>query len=306
MTKDLVNIDEKINSLDIVLNSSDQLLKISTRASSSGDIVKFNTLNNDKLQKIADRMVDIDRATKSFGKSNTQTTSKLMSLTMLSPAGTPYQQIKQILAQIERKRTAIKESYIKIKRQKVELKKLERDLSNTEDELDREDILIDIEETLSNISDSILYLEGALKEVGQYQTVYDEIRNSNNIPEDWDELDMELAEIEHHIKNAFRLGLRDIINHNSLGMGTLEYLEQYGINPIAADKFIRDYVNSQKTKLNRMSVSSYDEHMDFLEKMYDMHKNCYKDAMKRMGITNLLDKEFLYLEKNKENIMEVD
>jgi hypothetical protein len=304
MEKALMSIDEKINSLDKVLDSGDKFLKISTRASSSGEIIKFNVLDDDKLQKVADRMVAIDRATTSFGKSNTQTTSKLMSLTMLSPAGTPYQQIKQILAQIERKRTAIKEAYIKIKRQKVELKKLERDLAITEDDLDKEDILIDIEETLSNISDSILYFEGALKEIGQYQETYDEIIRNNNIPEDWDEKDMELSEIEHHVKSAFRLGLRDIINHNSLGMGTLEYLEQYGINPISADKFIRDYVNTQKAKLNKQSTPTYDDHMNFLNEMFNIHKDCYKDAMKRMGIDNLINEEFLYLEKNKENIME--
>lgn len=303
MEKDLVSIDEKINSLDTVLNSSDKFLKISTRAASSGDVVKFHVFDDNKLQMIADKMPEIDRATRSFGKSNTQTTSKLMSLTMLSPAGTPYQQIKQILAQIERKRSAIKENHIKIKRHKVELKRLERDLSTTEDDLDREDILIDIEETLSNISDSILYLEGALKEVGQYQATYDEIRKNNNIPEDWDEEDMESAEIEHHIKSAFRLGLRDIINHNSLGMGALEYLEQYGINPLSADKLIREYVAQQKARLNKQSIPTYNDHMDFLDRMYNLHKDNYKDAIKRMGIDKLINEDFLYLE-NKNNITE--
>lgn len=306
MESNLVTMENKTDSLDLILNKNDSFLKISTRASSSGDIVKFYTLDDNKLQKVADKMTEIDRATRSFGKNNTQTTSKLMSLTMLSPAGTPYQQIKQILAQIERKRSAIKENYTKIKRQKVELKKIERDLLKTEDVLDREDLLIDMEEILSNISDSMLYLEGALKEIGQYQTTYDEIIKSSNIPEDWDELDMESAEIEHHVKSAFRLGLRDIISHNSLGMGTLEYLEQYGINPLTAHDLIKRYIIEQNTKISRNGTSSYDDHMNFLDEMYAMHKDCYKDAMKRMGITNLLNEEFLYLEKNKENITEVD
>lgn len=304
MEKELVIIENNMNSLNLVLDNNDSFFKISTRASSSGDVIKFNTITDDKLKKISDKMLDIDRATRSFGKSNTQTTSKLMSLTMLSPAGTPYQQIKQILAQIERKRGAIKELHIKLRRYKVELQKLENRLANTEDVLDKEDIIIDIEEIISNIADSMLYLESSLKEIGQYQNTYDEIVKNNNIPENWDEVDMEKAEIEHHIKSAFRLGLRDLINHNSLGMGSLEYFEQYGINPLSANKLIRQYLNDQNNSINKGALPSYDDHMNFLDDMYKLHKDCYKDAMKRMGITNLLNEEFLYLEKNKENITE--
>ncbi len=296
MEKDLVTINEKMNSLDLILDNSDTFLKISTRAASSGDIVKFHVFDEVKLRKLAEKMPEIDRATRSFGKSNTQTTSKLMSLTMLSPAGTPYQQIKQILAQIERKRGAIKESHIKIKRQKIELKRLDRDLQNTEDVLDREEMLLDIEETMSNISDSMLYLEGALKEIGQYQATYDEIIKNSGISEDWDEEDMELAEIEHHVKSSFRLGLRDLINHNSLGMGALEYFEQYGINPLSATKHIRDYLQKQGTNINKGSLPTYDDHMDFLDSMYKTYKDSYKDAMKRMGIEKLINDDFLYLE----------
>ena len=67
------------------------------------------TITPKKLAKISERMVEIDRANLTAGKRNTQTTTQLMTLTMLTDS--PYRRLRQILAQIEKKRGALEEAY---------------------------------------------------------------------------------------------------------------------------------------------------------------------------------------------------
>ena len=69
----------------------------------------FNIFNEEGISKIADRMVEVDRASRSFGRKNTQTTNRLMTLTMLN-SSSPYRILRQCLAEIERKRGAIQEN----------------------------------------------------------------------------------------------------------------------------------------------------------------------------------------------------
>ena len=60
----------------------------------------LDTMTPDKLAKVSEKMVEIDRANKSLGRTQTQTTNQLMTLTMLTDA--PYRRLRQCLAQIKR------------------------------------------------------------------------------------------------------------------------------------------------------------------------------------------------------------
>ena len=57
-------------------------------------------------------MVEIDRVNHTAGRSNTQTTNQLMTLTMMTDS--PYRRLRQCMSQIERKRSALEESYFKM------------------------------------------------------------------------------------------------------------------------------------------------------------------------------------------------
>jgi len=46
-------------------------------------------------------------------------------------------------------------------------------------------------------------LRALFKEIGMYQDAYDEIKESYNIPDDWDEEDFEKCEVEEHVKTSF-------------------------------------------------------------------------------------------------------
>ena len=67
---------------------------------------ELSVIDSKKLAKISEKMKEMDRANNSFGKGNTQTTSQLMTLTMLCDA--PYRRLRQVLAQIEKKRATLR------------------------------------------------------------------------------------------------------------------------------------------------------------------------------------------------------
>ena len=67
-------------------------------------ITGMATMTPDKIQKISERMVEMERANNSLGRRNTQTTNQLMTLTMLTDS--PYRRLRQCLAQIEKKKGA--------------------------------------------------------------------------------------------------------------------------------------------------------------------------------------------------------
>lgn len=317
--------------VETMIIKTTKVLAISTRASDENvkDLINFNTFDDKKLAIISDRMPEINRATKAFGKQNSQTTSKLMSLTMLNSG--PYHRLKQCLAQIERKRGALKENTFKMQGQALKLRKHEakredliediaeytakletittagkisnddqpeakqlergiRDLHFEEDGLE-----IKIAKIVAGLVDSQEYYEAALKEIGIYQDSYEQIKKSNDIPETWDEQDYEEAEVLAHVKTAFNHGIRDITSHGKLGMGTLEYLEQFGVNPSAAESLIQEYLKKNAEIIAAgKELPHIDNLHDFLSEMGELFKDSYLDALKNVGLETLMSKWCIY------------
>ena len=123
------------------------------------------TMTPDKIQKISERMVEMERANNSLGRSNTQTTNQLMTLTMLTDS--PYRRLRQCLAQIERKKEALRSSYFGYQKLELEIKEWEEE--------DTELARIKIAEARTGIETSRVYIEGALKEIAIFQEAYEEI-----------------------------------------------------------------------------------------------------------------------------------
>jgi len=248
------------------------------------------TINSQKLDKIISKMPMIDRAIQTTGKRNTQTTSQLMSLTMLCDS--PYRRLRQCLAQIDKKRTALTKVYFEHKKTaaRVEL------WSKKEDKLSA----IKVEEAKANRLSSNNVVEGALKEIGMYQEAYQEIMEAYNIPENWDEVDVEKEEIAHHIRMAFRNCHKDIINNGCMNMGTMEYLEQYGIHPMTARALVMKYISDCEALIQDSDGSklpSIDSLYTFLDDMVEQFKNAHKAVMKRIGIKALMKEEYLFMDK---------
>jgi len=319
MSKDIIKVDE-IKDITIktgdLIDKSNKFMQIFTRAADPGatDLVEFKIFDNVKLAKLAENMPEINRATNVFGRQNSQATGKLMSLNMISQS--PYRRLKQCLAQIERKRQALKENIFKLRKEKVEMDKMIYTRDTLQDKIIDETIhtkivdlqfelqllTIDIEEKVANMGDTSIYIEGALKEIGMYQEAYYEIKDSYNIPDNWDEGDFERCEVEEHVKTAFLHTIRDLEMTGRLNVGTHEYLEQYGVNPHTAVKLVQQYLNQVDNLGKDGAYTNINVLYDFLDRMHEIFKEEYKHAMKRIGLQKLISEDYLYLEDKSDSL----
>ena len=245
------------------------------------------TITDEKLEIISKKMVAIDRANNTAGRSETQTTNQLMTLTMLTDS--PYRRLRQCLAQIEKKRGALDEQYFRMKKKQVLIKQW----YEKGDEMS----VLKAQEAEHGLMRSKNYIDGAFKEIATFQCAYDEIREAHNIPENWDERDAEEAEIDHHIKQAFRQAHREMVGSGCITSGNMEYLEQYGIHIQTATRLIADYIASEDEMIVKGQMPTVAHLYAFLDRMAETFHDAHKTVMQRIGIKELVKEEFLYLEK---------
>jgi hypothetical protein len=281
-----INMKNNINKVIKLDEAKDQLSEYSGFKELQKSVGGLSTITDEKLAVIASKMPAIDRANHTAGRSQTQTTNQLMSLTMLSDS--PYRMMRQCLSQIERKRGALEESYFKMKKKAILIKQWYA----KGDEMS----VVKAQEAEAQAFRQKDYIDGALKEIATFQCSYDEIRESHNIPEKWDERDAEIAEIDHHIKQAFRQAHRDVVQTGSITGGNMEYMEQYGIHIQTATKIIRDYVASEDAMISEGKMPTVEHLYAFLDSMAVQFNDAHKLVMNRIGIKELIKEDFLYLE----------
>ena len=245
------------------------------------------TITDEKLAIISQKMVAIDRANNTAGRSETQTTNQLMTLTMLTDS--PYRRLRQCLAQIEKKRGALDEQYFRMKKKQVLIKQW----YEKGDEMS----VLKAQEAEHGIMRSKNYIDGAFKEIATFQCAYDEIREAHNIPDNWDERDAEEEEIDHHIKQAFRQAHREMVGTGCITSGNMEYLEQYGVHIQTATRLIADYIASEDEMIVKGQMPTVAHLYAFLDRMAETFHDAHKTVMQRIGIKELVKEEFLYLEK---------
>ena len=249
----------------------------------------FKTIDSKALVEINEWMPEVNRAVNAFNKQNSQTTLSLMTLSMLE-SGT-YRVLRQILAQVENKRAALKEAIYNIEKKKIEYK----------DYLNRKDDLTDLDElemakTASDIVDSQGHIEAALKEIYALKQRYEEICKNKNVPENWDESHFEDEEVEHHIKCIFRNMVRDRMQ-GSHNMGSMEYSEQFGIHPVLAYACVDQYLDTIRTQIKQTGqgpdITSLHR---FYDDMFVLFKDEYKKAAARLGLDNIQFADSLFKE----------
>ena len=249
------------------------------------------TITNKKLAIIQERMVEIDRGTLAVGgRSQTQTTSQLMTLTMMSDS--PYRRLRQCLAEIDKKRNALDEIYYKMKILKVKIKTWYK----KGDEIS----VLKAQQGESQLLNSKSSIEGAFKDIAVYQASYDEMIKSHNIPEKWDEMDAEREEVDHHIRQAFRQSHRQMVSTGTIDVGNMEYLEQFGVHPQTAIKIIRDYINTEDKEISEGKAPTVNRLYNFLDSMVNMFHGSHKLVLERIGIKDLIKPEFLYIEEKEQ------
>ena len=244
------------------------------------------TITDKKLAVISEKMVEMDRANHTTGRSQTQTTNQLMTLTMMSDS--PYRNLRQCLSNIEKKRNALDEAFFEMKKKKVEIAQWYEDGS--------EMCVVKAQEAEHNMLRQKDYIDGAFKEIATFQCAYDDIKESHNIPDDWDEKAAEEEEITHHLRTAFKQSHRQMVSTGRIDVGNMEYLEQFGVHVQTATQLIGDYIKTEDEMIAEGKYPTVTHLYDFLDKMVALFQDSHKQVMTRIGIKDLIRDEFLYLE----------
>jgi hypothetical protein len=262
--------------------------KMTTRA--GHEDFSMVTIDDDRMNQIAERMDEINRGLNAFSKTNTQ----LVSLGLTLSEATPERNIRQIHAQIESKRGALSESQFRLLKQQNDLKRKMIRLKEIQEapvgegkkypnedykQLDIERIEIDIEEIKSKMVDGRVHVEQAIKEIGMYQDAYDDIVEHFGL-EDWDEIDMEEADVTYNLRRCFYQSLRSCRQVHYINEPNQEWLEQMGINPSFVQEEMLAFLAGEKKAMEEMmksgegfgdDMSEVDKFVDHLtEKYYEM------------------------------------
>jgi len=253
------------------------------------ELIPNTSISPEALTKICDRLPELHRAKGAVGRTNSQTTSTLMTMTML--ADSPYRQMKQCLAQIDNKRNALIDAHFSTKKYKIKIERWEE----TDNDLDK----VKAEEARCGLEQMKSSAENAMKEIGMYQDIYDEIRTSHGIPEDWDEEDFESSEIENAIRMGFRQAIQNLMSSDRIAISTVEYWEQFGIHPMVGEKLTREYMESVRLELKDNKLPSVQSMHLFLDQMVETFKDEHKHSLKRIGVDAIVNHSYLY--KTKDN-----
>lgn len=239
----------------------------------------LQTLTQADLANIAENMSEIDRATLSFGKSQSQYMDRIMTVSNHEP----MRNLRQILAEIERIRGALKEAEIGLRRQVLKHKQKTSELTKATDEDSITVLQIDLDEIEGNVASSRLYFEGALKQLYAYQAAYDEIRKTYGIDQ-WDEKDFEAAEERHHIMKAFEQASAVFQATGTIDAGNHEYFRQIGVHPLTAQVDLAVYFTNLNKQIEAGQVPDITSFNQFLYDMAERHKGCSQKMIEAKGM----------------------
>ena len=254
-----------------------------------GELLNGSSISDEGLQKICDRLPELNRAKRAVGRKNSQTTATLMTMTMI--ADSPYRQMKQCLSQIDNKRNALIEAHFKTKKNKVKIERWEK----SGDALDA----VEAEEARSQVEQMRSSAENAMKEIGMYQDIYEQIRTSHNIPIDWDEEDYEKTEIDNALRMSFRQAIQNLMSSGRIAISTVEYWEQFGVHPMVGEKLTRDYLASVDAELKENKLPSVVSMHKFLDQMVETFKDEHKHSLTRIGVDAIINHQYAYKKKKK-------
>jgi len=241
------------------------------------DNLPTKAITKNQLEKIESRLPELHRVKAIIGHSHSQASYTLQTLYMIDDSA--MSRLKQCISQIEHKYQAVREAYFSIEKNKLEIKEL---LSN-KDELSRLKIR-EIETSIESIQNS---MGNALREVGMFQSMYEAIRSSNNIPKEWNEHDYEKQEIANMVRRSFRIGIQNLSSGGRVSVAAVEFWEQLGIHPQSAEAHCRNYLQQVNNLIKDGKEPDVRVMYEFLDGMAQKFKDSYKFALDRIGLKEI-------------------
>ena len=240
------------------------------------------------LDNINSTMPEMQKSASNFYKSHSQ----FMSVTLDVTAITPIRSIKHTLAEIEKTKSALQESYFSGQEKKVKIKKKQLKLENCKDPLDREMLEITILKLQSNIFSSQNYMEAAIRKLNFFTNQYKSLLEHLGIDEVTEEM-YEREENRYHIMTNMKQGLVAARTRGGLiDEGNQIYLFDLGINGADAQVEVFNYLKKENEMIAKGEMPTHEMTMQWLEACADKFEKCSQTFAERRGF-KILDEQSL-------------
>ena len=252
---------------------------------SAGFIIPSNVVNEAAVQKVKEYLPELTEKTAAFGSANSQSTLSLMSLTMLV-GQSPYRMLRQILAETEKRKGALAAAQVGYAKA---LKKIER-LKDATDPIDQARYRQSVVE-LATMEQKI---NGSFSNLATLIEAYNNIKTKNGI-EDWDEEAFEQEEKRHHVRRAFELMYRNLLDGGRMSVSTIEYCQQFGIHPQICMTETSGYVAYCNKRITDGEILHSNDLEEFLDEMAEKYyKNADKTAERLFGKADFTVSDYMY------------
>jgi hypothetical protein len=253
-----------------------------------------DNINQVAAARVAEKLPAIDQATRAFDRNNSQTTLSMMTLTMLN-GHSPYRMLRQVTAEVEKRKMALSEAQVSHAKVRVEIIELEGMAEN--------DIVAEAE--LRHKRHSLMSLEnkinGSVKDIATLIDSYENIKEKFGIDE-WDEEAFEREEKRHHVRRGFELMYRNLMDGSRASTATIEYMQQYGVHPQVGLTEVSGYIKYTAERIANHDLPHSNDLEEFLDQMANKYyKNADATAERIFGKKDFLNPDYMMkLEKPKE------
>ena len=269
-TKDLVNVDSVTFNMPTVTK---------------------DVINKNAVAKVNEFLPELDSKTKYFDRNNSQSTLSMMSITMLN-GQSPMRMMRQIMAEVEKRKMALAEAQVNHAKQLEEIEELQTKL-----QIDPDNNLLNakLRQVMVGITMHESKINGSFKDIAVLIDSYNAIKENNGI-EDWDEEQFEREEKRHHVRRGFELMYRNLMDGGRASTATIEYMQQYGVHPQVGLVEVQSYMNSVTDRMNNGVMPHANDLEDFLDGIADKYwTNANKTSERIYGKTDTYNTDYMKL-----------
>jgi hypothetical protein len=270
LSTELATYENVVNSLALITDKNEFHVPV-TKVFGAGTLAKTDSFGGRSLQEntqlVDQALTNTNELQNIWNRSHSQWDWKHINLHYHSN----FKNVRQIAAEVNRKKQALDEAKWKHVRNEIEIKKIEEKLNSGElDYWEEVDLKIDLAEKREQMASGSTYIEGAMKDILSLNALYDEMKEQF---EGFTETDFELEESKSHLKRSLVQCIRDVRQTGSITKGEQEYLEQIGVNPSKMLAKIRQYVEEER------KVDSWDTRM-----LHEFVDHCTKELIEVLQV----------------------
>ena len=249
--------------------------------------IQSSNINKVAVEKVSEYLPELDDKTKAFGSGNSQTTLTMMSLTMLG-GQSPYRMLRQILAEVEKRKGALSESQVNHAKLVREIKKLE---SLTDDPVQA----AKYRKACVSITTLENKINGSFVDIATLIDAYNNIKETKGVSDEWDEEAFENEEKKHHVRRCFEMMYRNLLDGGRVATSTIEYMQQFGVHPQICQKEVAGYIAYTDDRIQQGGVLHANDLEEFLDEMGDKYwEGADKTSERLFGKKDFTNKDFMY------------